>query len=181
MAKLGEKAPDFAIPKAVKAGAAKLSDFQGRKNVVLAFYPRAFTPGCTKQLCGYRDEFERFSSADTQVLAISMDPQRESNRFKRTEAFPFPVLGDPEGRIVKTFGVPVKESGGQSYAQRSVFVIDKSGVIRYVDLNYDVVKGKEPLFAALAALSRTGRPPGSGLALAFNPPHDTAPASLRAQ
>lgn len=153
--KVGDKAPDFAIPEGTAkdqiGDAKKLSDLKG-KNVVLAFYPKAFTPGCTSQMCGYRDEFAVFKDSETVVLAISVDQQEESNRFKAEHNLPFPVLGDPNHEIIKKYGVPLLERNEFKYAKRVTFLIDTEGVIRYIDMDYHYDNGKEPLFAAIKKL-----------------------------
>jgi peroxiredoxin Q/BCP len=150
---VGDKAPDFVILKAGEekegAPALKVSDLIGKKNVLVAFFPKAFTPGCTTQLCGYRDDFARFQSADTDIVAVSVDPQAEGDRFKSEKAFPFHVVGDPDAKIVKEYGVPLVDLPAGHVAKRSVFLIDKAGVIRYIDPAYDVTAGKDPLYDAL--------------------------------
>jgi len=157
--KIGDKAPDFEIAKAGQekegAPALKLSDLKGKKNVLVAFYPKAFTPGCTAEMCGFRDDFARFQSADTEVVAVSVDQQSESDRFKQEKGFPFHVVGDPEKKIVTAYGVPlitVPELG--HLAKRSVFLIDKTGAIRYIDPAYDVSAGKDALYAALEQIKK---------------------------
>jgi peroxiredoxin len=154
--RVGDKAPDFEIVKAgqEKEGspALKLSDFMGKKNVLVAFFPKAFSPGCTTQLCGYRDDFARFQSAETDIVGVSVDPQSEAERFKKEKGFPFQVVGDPDAKIVKAYGVPLVDLPVGHVAKRSAFLIDKTGVIRYIDLAYDVTAGKDPLYAAIKKL-----------------------------
>lgn len=156
----GDKAPGFALPEwseeereqAQEEGVElpeKLSDFRGEKNLLVAFYPRVFTGGCTAQLCGYRDEFELFVSADTDVIAISMDEQEESDRFREEYELPFYVVGDEEGAVVDAYGVPRGGEEGNEFASRSVFLVDKQGVIRYIDLEYGVEEGLAPLYEAM--------------------------------
>jgi peroxiredoxin len=156
--KAGDAAPDFAIPEGVAKDqigeAKKLSALKGKK-VVLAFYPKAFTPGCTNQLCGYRDDFSSFKSSDTVVIAISADEQSESNRFKEEHTLPFAVVGDPKHEIIKKYGVELTKRGEFEYAKRTTFLIDKEGKIAYVDWNYDWAKGKEPLMAEIKKLDET--------------------------
>jgi peroxiredoxin len=149
--KVGDKAPDFAIALA-GGSSAKLSDFQGKKNVLVAFFPKAFTPGCTAQMCGYRDDFSMFQSADTEIVAVSVDAQSESDRFKKEKQFPFPVVGDPDSKIVKAYGVPFMDLPAGHLARRSVFLVDQQGVIRYVDMSYDVTKSKDALYDAIKKL-----------------------------
>ncbi len=158
---VGDEAPDFELmldddiaarylePDAPEDAVLSLSDLRGQVNVLLAFYPKAFTSGCTAQLCGYRDDFETFEAADTEIIAISMDDQEESSAFRAEYEMPFPVIGDEDGRIVGAYGAPVRERQGESFASRSVFLIDKEGVIRYIDMEYDIQGGIEPLYQAL--------------------------------
>lgn len=168
--KLGQDAPDFNVPKGVLAQEerpgekaeteepVKLSDFEGKKNVLLAFYPKAFTPGCTKQLCGYRDDAETFKSSDTLVMAISLDEQADSGRFRKDYELPFPVIGDAKGEIVKAYRVPVAERGAAHYASRSVYLVDKQGKLRYIDREYRVEEDKQALYDALNALDEENSP-----------------------
>ncbi|MCL4694639.1 MAG: peroxiredoxin [Candidatus Hydrogenedentes bacterium] len=165
--KVGDQAPDFALPKAKEEAATqgdsipqKLSDFQGKKNVLIAFYPKADTPGCTKQLCGYRDDIEKLQGIDTEVIAISTDEQKDSDLFRDKFTMPFTVLGNPDQAIVKAYGVPLMERGENQYAQRSVFLVDKEGVLRYIDLEYDIAADKEPLYAAMESLNDSNEADG---------------------
>jgi peroxiredoxin Q/BCP len=149
---IGDVAPDFTIPQGTAkdqiGDAKKLSDLKG-KNVVLAFYPKAFTPGCTNQMCGYRDDFSSFESSDTVVLAISVDEQSESNRFKAEHELPFAVLGDPKHEIIEKYGVEILKRGDFEYAKRETFLIDKEGKIAYIDRDYHFADGKAPLMKAI--------------------------------
>lgn len=151
---VGVVAPDFEFVsgktpegKPIKS---KLSDFRGKKNVLVAFYPKAFTPGCTKQLCGYRDDFEELSKLNLQIIAVSADNQEASDKFKEHYNYPFPVVGDPEHKIIEAYHVPTSSSGN---ATRSVFLVDKQGRISYIDKSYHVDNGKEPLYEALKKLN----------------------------
>lgn len=152
---VGDAAPDFAIPEGVakdQIGDAKnLSDLKGKK-VVLAFYPKAFTPGCTNQMCGYRDDFSSFKDTNTIVLAISTDDQAESTRFKEEHGLPFAVVGDPNHAIVKKYGVELQKRGDFEFAKRTTFLIGEDGKIAYIDWNYDWAKGKAPLMDAIKKL-----------------------------
>lgn len=150
--KIGDTAPDFDLPGAENAPAEapkKLSDFKGKKNVVLAFYPKAKTSGCTKQLCGYRDDFATFQSNDTEVIAISIDEQDYSDEFKQEQSYQFYVLGDTDGSVVEAYKIPKMQRGDNAYAQRSVMIVDKEGVIQYIDLEYNIGDDVEPLYAAI--------------------------------
>jgi peroxiredoxin Q/BCP len=153
--KVGDAAPDFTIPEGVAkdqiGDAKKLSDLTG-KNVVLAFYPKAFTPGCTSQMCGYRDDFASFKGTDTVVIAISVDEQAESNRFQTEKQLPFAVVGDPKHAIIGNYGVEILKRGEFEYAKRTTFLVGKDGKIAYIDWDYDFAKGKEPLLKAIKDL-----------------------------
>jgi peroxiredoxin Q/BCP len=150
--KVGDAAPDFTIPEGTAKDqigeAKKLSDLKG-KNVVLAFYPKAFTPGCTNQMCGYRDDITSFESSDTVVLAISIDEQAESNRFKDEHKLPFAVVGDPKHEIINKYGVELLKRGELEYAKRQTFLVDKEGKIAYIDRDYHFADGKQPLMDAI--------------------------------
>lgn len=157
--KVGDAAPDFDISAAIGGEPAadapkKLSDLKGKKNVLLAFYPKADTPGCTKQLCGYRDDIETFRSASTEVIAISVDHQSDSDAFKEKHSLPFLVLGDPERKVIEAYGVPLREFQGNRFAERSVFLIDKEGIVRFIDMKYDLTKDKTALYDAIARLDQ---------------------------
>lgn len=150
--KVGDTAPDFDLPGADAAPAdapKKLSDFKGKKNVVLAFYPKAKTSGCTKQLCGYRDDFAMFQDNDTEVIAISIDEQAYSDEFKKEQSYQFYVLGDTDGSVVEAYKIPKMQRGDNAYAQRSIMVVDKEGVIQYIDMEYNIGDDAEPLYAAV--------------------------------
>lgn len=154
--KVGDAAPDFAMPKPDRKGGStetvKLSELKGKKNVLLAFYPKAFTGGCTKQLCGYRDDFDKFKTADVEVVAVSTDKQEESTRFKGEYSMPFIVLGDPDRKIIEAYGVPVMARGDAQYAQRSIVLIDKEGKVSYIDQDYKIGEDEKPLFEAIDKL-----------------------------
>jgi thioredoxin-dependent peroxiredoxin len=161
----GNAAPDIAFPEnaagldalretlgLAQETPVRLSSFKGRQNVVVAFYPKAFTPGCTAQLCGYRDTMASFADADTVVVAVSADTQEKANAFREKHGLPFPVIGDPGLDTAKAYGVPVTNLLFVKLARRSVFLVDKEGVVHYVDPSYSVDKGAAPLMDAVAQL-----------------------------
>ncbi len=147
--KAGEKAPGFKVDKPGRPEGSdellRLSHYRWKKNVVLAFYPKAFTGGCTTQMCGYRDDYSDFKDANTEVIAISLDDQELADKFKIYHNLPFPVITDPWGDISKAYGVPVKEHKIGKITERVTFVIDKEGVIRHVFPKYNVKKDKDVL------------------------------------
>ena len=149
----GQAAPDFTVLKGKEGKPdGKLSDFRDRRNVLVAFFPKAFTPGCTKQMCGYRDTFSEFKGAETEVVAVSMDSQVKVDEFKEKYQLPFLVVGDPDGKIVDAFGVAKIDVGPVKAAKRSVFLVDKSGKVRYIDRSYSVTDGYAPLRDAMRKL-----------------------------
>jgi peroxiredoxin Q/BCP len=130
--KEGEPAPDVELPAAnvatVIPGAAedatlKLSDLKG-KNVVLWFFPRAMTPGCTKEACGFRDRLEQFKDLDTVVVGISTDSLPKQEKFTAKEHLNFPLFADAGMKIAQAFGVL---GDGKKSATRSTFIIGKDG------------------------------------------------------
>ncbi|HRK35858.1 MAG TPA: peroxiredoxin [Candidatus Hydrogenedentes bacterium] len=156
--KVGDAAPDFDVPeqKNVEGAPKKLSDLKGQKNVLVAFYPKADTPGCTKQLCGYRDDISMLKSANTEVIAISVDQQMDSEKFQEKYKLPFSVVGDPQRKTIDAYGIPLKEFNGNKFAQRSVFLVDKEGKIRYIDLDYKVAEDKDALYKEIESLNAGG-------------------------
>ncbi|HEY0981899.1 thioredoxin-dependent thiol peroxidase [Schlesneria sp.] len=128
---VGDKAPPFDLPTFPK-GRTKLSQFKGKQNVVLYFYPRDDTPGCTRQACGFRDEFAAFQSADTVILGVSTDPVDSHQKFADKFSLPFPLLSDEDHAVAEKYGAWVEKNmyGKKSMGiQRSTFVIDKTGTI----------------------------------------------------
>jgi peroxiredoxin Q/BCP len=155
--KVGDKAPDFALPQKKKDGEQKkLSDFRGKKNVMLAFYPKVFTSGCTKQICNYRDQAQVIKKEDTHVIMISADAQPDSDRFKVEYDMPFSVLGDPELKVIKAYGVPFSEKGDNVYASRWLMLVDKEGIIQHVDQRYKVGEDWEPTRLLMTQLNQLG-------------------------
>ncbi|MBO0782235.1 MAG: redoxin domain-containing protein [Ktedonobacteraceae bacterium] len=150
--KVGDIAPDFTL-KTGKREDWHLADFRGKKNVVLAFVPFAFSSVCSAQLPSYEAELERFKDFDTEVVSISMDSQFALDAWAKSINVTFPLLSDfyPQGKIVDEYGVrhPV------GMAERSLFVIDKEGVIRYIEIQHapGEMPDNEDLFEALRKLA----------------------------
>jgi peroxiredoxin len=130
---VGDKAPDFEL-KDNHGATVKLSDFHGDKNVVLLFYPFAFTGVCTGELCEVRDNLPRFSDRDTQVLAVSNDSIHTLRVFAEQEGLEYPLLSDfwPHGNVSRAYGVFDEDKG---CAVRGTFIIDKEGVVRWTVVN----------------------------------------------
>lgn len=130
--KEGDKAPAFDLPAFVHgqaAGNIKLADFAGSKNVILAFYPKDDTPGCTKEMCAFSEDLSAFAEHDTQLLGISCDNLSAHEKFAGKYTLKQPLLADESGLTGKQFGTV---TDGKATASRVLFVIDKSGVIRHV-------------------------------------------------
>jgi thioredoxin-dependent peroxiredoxin len=130
MVEEGKPAPDFALTS--DAGEhVRLSDLKG-KPVVLYFYPRDDTPGCTAQACGIRDAWGEFKERGAVVLGVSPDPESSHVKFKRKYGLPFTLLADPDHEVAERYGVWVeKKNRGKTYwgIERSTFVIDDEGDI----------------------------------------------------
>jgi thioredoxin-dependent peroxiredoxin len=151
---VGKKAPSFTLP-AVPEGKIRLSQFQGEKNVVLYFYPRDNTPGCTQQACDFRDSLAQFNRQDTLVLGISTDSLNSHEKFADKYELPFPLLSDEDHAVAEKYGVWVeKQNYGKTYygIQRATFLIDKRGKIAAVWPKVKVKGHVEEVAAALADL-----------------------------
>jgi len=131
---VGEQAPDFEL-KDQHGTSVRLSSFRGSKNVVLVFYPLAFSGVCTGELCAMRDEFPEVSaSSDTELLTVSVDSTFTHRAWADQEQFQFGLLSDfwPHGSVASLYGVFDAERG---IATRGTFVIDKQGVVRWKVVN----------------------------------------------
>ncbi len=125
---VGTKAPSFTTIDD-EGNTISLSDFRG-KIVVLYFYPKDDTPGCTKQAQSFRDKYEEYRDKDMVVLGVSRDDQTSHQQFKEKYGLPFKLLVDTDGAITKAYDV---DGGG--YAKRVTYIIDGEGTITYVDAN----------------------------------------------
>ena len=149
----GKKAPDFSVT-TDGGGKVKLSDFKG-KNVILYFYPKDDTPGCTKQACGYRDAKPNFSKAKAVVLGVSKDSVARHDKFRDKYDLNFPLLSDEDGKICEKYGTWIEKSlYGRKYMgiDRATFLIDGKGVVRQVWRKVKVPGHVEEVLAALKAL-----------------------------
>lgn len=129
---LGKKVPDFQLP-ATGDQTIKLSDLKG-KNVVLYFYPKDSTPGCTREGQAFRDEYNKFKRANTVVLGVSRDSLKSHENFKTKQAFPFDLLSDKDEELCRLFDViKLKNMYGKQVRgiERSTFLIDSKGVLRH--------------------------------------------------
>ena len=124
---VGDRAPAFAT-KDQDGKAVKLSDYKGQK-VVLYFYPKDDTPGCTKEACSFRDQYEDFTAAGAEVIGVSSDSGDSHRKFAEKYKLPFTLLSDRDGQVRKRYGVPATLG---LLPGRVTFVIDKDGVVRHV-------------------------------------------------
>jgi len=130
MPNIGEKAPDFELPNQ-DGKLVKLSDFHGKK-VILFAYPRADTPGCTTQACGFRDNFPKIQADNAVVLGISADEPKDQLKWKQKQNLPYDLLSDVDHKVLEQWGVwGEKTNYGKTYMgiTRSHWVIDENGVI----------------------------------------------------
>ena len=145
---IGEKAPNFTL-RATDKSEVSLEDYKG-KNVVLLFFPLAFTGVCTEELCSMRDDISSYENLDAQILAVSVDTVFVLGEFKKQQNYNFPLLSDfnkdvsrSYGALYETFVLDMK-----GVSKRSAFVIDKEGVVRYAEVlesagdlpNFEAVK-----------------------------------------
>jgi len=125
---VGDVAPDFTLPD--QSGTpVRLGDLVGRKTVVLYFYPKDETPGCTIEARAFRDSYEQFSAKDAQVLGVSSDSVQSHRRFARRHNLPFLLLSDRDGAVRRLYGV---EKTLGLLPGRVTYVIDQTGVVRHV-------------------------------------------------
>jgi peroxiredoxin Q/BCP len=130
-AKLGAKAPDFTMP-TDGGGKVSLKDLKG-KTVVLYFYPKDDTPGCTKEACGFRDSLPDFSKIDATVIGVSKDSVAKHDKFKAKHDLPFTLASDEDGKVCAAYGTWVEKLlYGRKYMgiDRATFLIDKDGLLR---------------------------------------------------
>lgn len=130
---VGSQAPDFRLDDYNKEKVS-LSDFRGRKNVLLVFYPFAFSGICTGELGGVRDEIDTYQNDSVQVLGVSVDVPFSLKAWAAQEGYTFPLLSDfwPHGKVAQEYGV-FNADGGM--AVRGTFLIDTEGVVRFAEVN----------------------------------------------
>lgn len=148
MLKPGDPAPPFEL-RAQSGERIRLADFRGKKNVVVFFYPKDDTSGCTKEVCRFRDRYEVFTEKDAVVLGISSDDRDSHEKFAGKHGLPFKLLSDGGGHVREAYQVP-KTLG--FLPGRVTFVVDKKGVIRLVFNSQ--FKPEQHVAEALAMLDR---------------------------
>lgn len=152
MVEEGKPAPDFELT-TDSGERVKLSDFRGRP-VVLYFYPKDDTPGCTKEACGFRDEHAVLQAAGAVLLGVSPDDEESHRKFAAKFNLPFQLLADPGAQIATAYGVwKEKNMYGRTYmgVERTTFILDEAGVIRKI---FPKVKVDGHVAEVLAALRR---------------------------
>jgi peroxiredoxin len=153
--KAGDIAPDFEL-RSHRGGTVTLSNYRGKKNVVVAFHPLAFTPVCANQMCAYESDLSRFDESNTVVFGLSIDAQPAKAAWAQMlGAISFDLLSDfhPHGEVARKYGV-FREKDGIS--ERAVFLVDKSGTIAWARV-YDIPEqpANADLFEALESTART--------------------------
>jgi len=131
--KEGDKAPDFAVPD-TKGKTVRLKDLRGKK-VVLYFYPKDDTPGCTKEACSFRDSFATFKRRGIEVLGVSLDNERSHQKFAQKYSLPFRLLADTDRAVSEAYGTyGEKKFMGRTYMgnNRMTFLIDEKGKIKKI-------------------------------------------------
>lgn len=129
--KVGDKAPLFELPIAMDK-TWKLSDVLGTQNIVVLFFPLAFSPTCHDELCSWRDGFREFKALDAAVVAISIDSPFVLNKWKEELQLPYPLLSDFNKTVAPAYGALYEKLGPlNGVAKRSAFVIDRKGIVRY--------------------------------------------------
>ncbi|MEG4252387.1 peroxiredoxin [Microcoleus sp. AT3-A2] len=126
--KVGDTAPDFTLPSQTGTSVS-LKDFKGKKNVIVYFYPKDDTPGCTTQACAFRDSYEVFKDAGAEVIGISDDSQQSHEKFATKYQLPFTLLSDTGNKVRQLYGVPATL---WIMPGRVTYVIDKEGVVKHI-------------------------------------------------
>jgi peroxiredoxin (alkyl hydroperoxide reductase subunit C) len=130
---VGSEAPDFTLND-YNREKVSLASFRGKKNVLLVFYPFAFSGVCTGELCQVRDELADYQNDKVQILGISVDPAFTLKAWSKDQGYEFPLLSDfwPHGEVAQAYGV-FNEGGGM--ANRGTFLIDTNGIVQYAEMN----------------------------------------------
>ncbi len=150
---VGDKAPDFTLP-ADNGGKASLKALKG-KPVVLYFYPKDDTSGCTAEACAFRDALPDFSKAKAAIIGISRDSVSSHDKFRKKHGLTFPLASDEDGKVCEAYGVWVEKSMyGRKYMgiERATFLIDGKGVVRNVWRKVKVPGHAKEVLEAVASL-----------------------------
>lgn len=145
--KEGDKAPDFTLQSDL-GNNVSLSDYKGVSNVILYFYPKDETPGCTKEACNFRDNLSQFKDMNAVILGVSVDDVDSHKDFKQKENLNFTLLADPDKTVTKQYGV-LNMIG---MASRVTFVIDKDGIVKKIYPKVDPSENYKDLLAFLKTM-----------------------------
>ena len=157
MIREGERAPAFSAPTG-EGSTLSLDDFRGKKPLILYFYPRDNTPGCTKEACSFRDHAGEIEAAGGAIVGVSMDSQDAHRKFVADFQLNFPLLSDRDATICKAYGVA--RLGGWFPPKRVTFVIDREGIVRRViQSEFGIAKHVDEALETLRGLAPA--PPGA--------------------
>ena len=151
----GKAAPDFKLP-STSGKEIKLSDFKAKKNVVIYFYPKDDTPGCTQEACDFRDSIKKVKNQETEIFGISADSLESHQKFQKKFSLPFELLSDPDKKTIQKYGVwKEKSMYGRKYMgiERTTVIIDKKGKIAKIFPKVKVTDHAEAVLEALKGLS----------------------------
>ena len=146
--KVGDKAPDFTLMDE-QGRPVSLKDFLGKKPVILYFYPKDFSPGCTTEACRFRDDYKTYEEKGAAVIGVSLDTVESHTKFSEKYNLPFPILSDNKKEVAKAYGVL---GIGGIWAKRVTFIIDKEGKIAAIFPKVDVKRHSEEVLKALEQL-----------------------------
>ena len=155
MLPIGTKAPEWTLPDQ-DGKMHSLSDFRGQK-VILYFYPKDNTSGCTKQTCGFSERVPHFTEVGVRVLGVSKDSVESHKRFEQKYGLKFPLLSDPERKVIEAYGVwQEKKSAGRISmgVVRTTYLIDENGVIIRAETHVKAADNPEDMLQAVREVSR---------------------------
>jgi thioredoxin-dependent peroxiredoxin len=149
--KIGDKAPDFNLPNA-KGELVSLSSFKGNW-VVLYFYPKDDTPGCTKEACSFRDDLHKLEKLGAKVVGVSVDDTSSHTEFAKKYHLPFPLLSDKDGAVAKQYAA-LRDYVVIKVAKRYTFLIDPNGVLQKTYLSVDTSRHSQQIIDDLTAIQQ---------------------------
>jgi len=150
MISAGEKAPDFSGALA-DGRQFRLSEWRGKRHLIVYFFPKDFTPGCTKEACEFRDRRADIQALDAEIVGISLDSAEKHGEFAEAYNLPYPLVADPDAKIAAAFGVA--RFGGWLPSKRATFVIGKDGIVKHViQSELNINKHIDEALAALKTL-----------------------------
>ena len=151
--KVGDKAPDFVL-KNQEGASVSLQHLISQKNIVLYFYPKNETPGCVKEACSFRDQYEDFLEAGAEVVGVSSDSVDSHQKFISNRNLPFILLSDPGGKVADAYGC--KKSLFGLIPARVTFIIDQQGIIRNsFESQFNIDRHVKEALEVIKSLSRT--------------------------